>query len=485
MKSAREEFLGVLCNLYMIFLLAVFPLYNTGTYYMLGDTKYFLFRNVSVICLGVWLVMGLIFELRKKCSIVDISVLCYGICVIVSTVFSSFRDTAWQGYADWHMGAISQLMFVGIYFLVSRHYDGSALPIYLGEAGFLAVTVTGFLHRLGVDVFGMYEGHATTDWEYSHMLSTLGNINWLCGFYSVMAALPIAGYLYSNRKWKQILLYIVSLLGLTMLCIQGSDSGPVIAIAGIGICILFCRNHPERFRKVLLLLLGVLILFPAMGQLITLLGTQDATPADGDIYTKMMWNGWWILAAFLGIVCVLLFRVSVKVQKVVAKVIIILGIVSVGGIACLVLVKWRGMMPQDWGSGRGALWQLAGKGFVQGDWKQKLIGAGPDCFADYLMSVGISPTIESEWHWKGAIYANAHNEWLTHLINMGVVGMAAYLGIFVTGLKRYKGMLLGLLVLGMYGVHSLVSFQQVLNTPFFFLMLGLCENRCNSFDRKS
>ena len=57
MENAKEEFLGTLSNLYIIFLLAVLPLYNKGTYYMLGDTKYFLFRNVSLICVVIWLVL--------------------------------------------------------------------------------------------------------------------------------------------------------------------------------------------------------------------------------------------------------------------------------------------------------------------------------------------------------------------------------------------------------------------------------------------
>ena len=158
MENAKEEFLGTLSNLYIIFLLAVLPLYNKGTYYMLGDTKYFLFRNVSLICVGIWLVLDGIFLLRKKCSIVDICMFCYGACVIVSTVFSSFRSIAWTGYSDWYMGALSQLLFVGIYFLVSRGYNGNAIPIYLAEAAFLAVTVIGFLQRLGMNPLGLFNG---------------------------------------------------------------------------------------------------------------------------------------------------------------------------------------------------------------------------------------------------------------------------------------------------------------------------------------
>lgn len=476
-KTGKEEFLGMLCNIYLIFLMAVFPLYTKGTYYMLGDTKYFLFRNISLLCIGIWLILDGVLLFRGKCSMVDICMLCYGACVVVSAVCSSFRDTAWTGYRDWYMGAVSQLLFVGIYFLVSREYNGNSLPVYLGETALLFVTLIGFWQRFGGNPLGLLTGYTTRDWTYSHMLSTLGNINWLCGFYSVMLAFPMAGYLYSNKQRKKTLLYIVSILGLTLLCIQGSDSGPVLAIAGIGICLLSSVNKPERFRRALLLAVGILVLFPLTGQLITRLGTQAATPIDGDIYAKMLWKGWWILALLCGMITAILYRVNGKLQLLIIKGLMAGAALLVCTAVCFILLQWSNIPFNSWGSNRGELWQMALDSFVQGDWKQKLIGAGPDCYAEYLMSVGVSPTTSIEGYWSGAVYANAHNEWLTNLVNLGLLGTAAYLGIFVSSCKRYRGMLLGLLALGMYGLHSLVSFQQVLNTPFLFLVLGICENR--------
>ena len=478
MKNTKEELLETICNIYLIFMMVVLPLYTNGTYYLLGDTKYYLFRNVSYICLGIWFVMDGIFLLRKKCSIVDICVLCYGACNVLSALFSSFRSTAWSGYADWHMGVITQLLLVGIYFLVSRCYAQDVMIIYLGEAALLAVTVIGLLNRLGVDPLRLYEGYITTDWEYSHMLSTLGNINWVCGYYSVMLALPMAGYIYSKRRWKQIFLFVVSLLGLTLLCIQGSDGGPVIAAVGLGICLLLSMNNSERFGKALLLFAATVLMFPVMGKLITLFEAQGATPIDGDYYAKMCWNGWWLIALFLGLVYTMRCYVNQRVKRVIDRALVILLVLTACGIVCLTFVSWREVTSEEWGSGRGALWILAWDAFWQGDWKQKLIGAGPDSFANYLIVNGSTLTVATVGRWLGTIYANAHNEWLTHLINIGILGVTCYLSIFVSSLKRYKGMLLGVLVLGMYGIHSLVSFQQVLNTPFFFLLLGLCENQC-------
>lgn len=485
-NSRREEFFETLCNVYMIFIMVVLPLYTTGTYYLIGDTKYNLFRNVSVICLGIWAVLSIFFFFcncsGKNCcyrnySIVDVCVLSYGIINIVAALFSSFTTTAWQGYRDWHMGAWSQVMFVGIYFFVSRHFARNSLVVYLGETAFLAVTSIGLLNRLGIDLLGVYKDYSETAWEYSHMLSTIGNINWLCGYYSVALALPVAGYLYSDRKGKQIILYIVSLLGMTLLCMQGSDSGLLIAAVGIGICMILSVKNPGRFSKTLLLAMGLTIMLPVMAELIALFEAQAATPIDGDIYAKMQWGGWWFIALFIGAVCLVQCRLRMSSQKRFAKVIVILGVVLAGMVAVVLLLSWRNVPVESWGSGRGVLWQMAWDCFKEGDWKQRLIGAGPDCYAEYLMSRGITPTIDVDGHWSGAIYANAHNEWLTHLVNIGLLGLASYFGIFASALKRYRGMLLGMLLLGMYGMHSLVSFQQVLNTPLFFLVLGMCENQ--------
>ena len=36
---------------------------------------------------------------------------------------------------------------------------------------------------------------------------------------------------------------------------------------------------------------------------------------------------------------------------------------------------------------------------------------------------------------------------------------------------------MGVLALSLYGAHALISFQQVLNTPLLFLLLGVCERQ--------
>ncbi|MDE7044484.1 MAG: hypothetical protein K2O97_05625, partial [Acetatifactor sp.] len=116
-----NDFISTLCKLYFIFLTTVLSLYTGGTYWKLGDTKYMLFRNVSVICLGVWLAVSLIRAVISfiggtrhlpRLSITDICMLAYGAAVLISAFCSPYVHVPWLGYMEWYMGAVSQCMFV-------------------------------------------------------------------------------------------------------------------------------------------------------------------------------------------------------------------------------------------------------------------------------------------------------------------------------------------------------------------------------------
>lgn len=512
---------------------------------MLGDDKYGMFRSVTLFCLGLGAIIALaeavvrrvrrlhtlvrrrlverkpseeLFELRTLSgtyfSIMDICVLLYGLSAVVSALCSSYDVTAWTGYQDWYMGAISQLLFVGIYFFVSRAYRGNGWPIYLWEAAFFVVTILGFSSRFGCDPLGLMKGFNSGDWEYSHLISTLGNINWSCGYCSVALAMPVAGYLKGSAPIKRGMLYLVSVSGLLFLCVQGSDVGPVLAAVCLGVCLLWSRRNVVYFRRTLLLASGVSFGLPFYSILVGLLGERalQAQPADGPGMNVFGWGGWWLVGIVLAGLSILLDRfLDLKISKrtylsetdethsrdggaLLRK----MGGNALGAIDRKASVKglWLGMVlvaailtisggvwylsrlvdSEGWISGRGTLWRLSWQGFLRGNWKQKLLGAGPDCFAEYIYSTFAPselPVVEG--HWAQAIFANAHNHWLNHLVNVGLLGLVCAIGIFVVSLMQYRRYLPGILALAMYGINSLVSFQQVLSTPLFFMMLGLCE----------
>lgn len=590
MKRKKNEFLALLCNLYIVALLAALPLYTGDGYGRLGDIKYMLFRNISVLCLGIWLGAGMPGRIRAMTewgrgvgagagrrgtegralpfNWLDWAVAAYAVCVVISAVCSSYGKLAWTGYDEWYMGAYSQLLFVGIYFFVSRQYDGASWPLYLGEAALFVVTLLGLLHRLGIDPLGLMTGWTGEDWEYSHLLSTLGNINWLCGYYSAALAFLLVHFLRERRRWLQILLYLVSMLSFVLLGIQGSQSGWLILAACTGACILLGRGQKGISRKICLLLSGFFLCMPLMELLVKIRGERAAMPADGDVFAHTAWYTWLIA----GCVSLLLFllagrtegktagkgrdkerktaerdeaheRVSAvksgyegrrtaekgeadgKVSAVkggyedrktaikeeaaerglrgsrMKKIMIFGGIIAALLIAFLIVCR---SVDDGFGSGRGFLWRISLEWFSDAGLKDKLIGAGPDCYgAAVFQSLGMGSDVWKGERWEYSIFTNAHNEFLSQLCNTGILGAASYGAIFLAGLgmclgrcrgerggaeersgvkeksgAKKRGALwqswLGFLAFAMYGIHSLVSFQQVLNAPLLFLALGVC-----------
>lgn len=82
--------------------------------------------------------------------------------------------------------------------------------------------------------------------------------------------------------------------------------------------------------------------------------------------------------------------------------------------------------------------------------------------------------------------ANAHNEWLTVLVDTGILGLAGFAGLMITSIRRFlrragKKPLVcacGLCLLA-YTINNIFSFQQALSASTIFVILGMGR----AFDR--
>ncbi len=491
MEAGKEEFLGILGKLYLAFLLAVLPLYVGEGYYRLGDTKYFLFRNVSVLCLGIFIAVALLsglvklfrgtFSLQRMIQNPVACLVCaYGICILISAMASPYGRTAWLGYDEWYMGALTQCLLVGIYFVALWYGKDAGCVWILGGAAFFMVTAIGLLQKMGIDPLGLLNGYSAQDWGFSHMLSTLGNNNWLCGYYSVMLAWMMNVYLLAKKRWVKVPLFIGNVAAMVLLCVQGSDGGLLIFAACFLISLTLAYGEGEDsgvwFEKILALFAGMSVFLFGWGRLAAFNKTAETMFQDGSSRVLLLWKGW--IVAAIAALCMLVVHRRLSEDKAgrLRKGMVWCAWFGAMAAVCFFVYKLSGTPFAEWGNYRGTLWQRAWTGFWKGNLQEKLIGAGPDCFALYLgETVSGGTVLFQTGHFADAVFTNAHNEWLTQLVNLGILGVVSYAGIFVGAFRRYRGIPLAMLLLGMYGVHSLVSFQQVLNAPFFFLMLGMCE----------
>ena len=231
---------------------------------------------------------------------------------------------------------------------------------------------------------------------------------------------------------------------------------------------------------------------------------------DGNVFEAVEWYQWLIAGAVCLAACLLCGRWKIpKGRRRLVKTVFLAGGAVCGAVAVFVVLG-RGI-DDSFGSGRGFLWRIALESFRAADGKDMLLGAGPDCYAEAVFNrLGAGSDVWKGEHWETAVFTNAHNEILSQLCNIGILGTMSYLAIFLTGLYQCRPvsekpggshggtgkagtgpglsrterqspgntdeyiLWVGFMAIAMYGAHALISFQQVLNAPFFFLVLGLC-----------
>ena len=147
------------------------------------------------------------------------------------------------------------------------------------------------------------------------------------------------------------------------------------------------------------------------------------------------------------------------------------------------MTKWL-TFNVSWGSARGGTWAAGARCFWEADLLHKIFGVGPDCLYAFLSnegSVGLQTMVNDRF--GGSRLTNAHNEWLTILVDIGVLGIISYAGMMITAIRDFlrageNKMLVGacgICVLA-YTVNNMFSFQQVMNISTVFVVMGIGEN---------
>jgi O-antigen ligase len=132
------------------------------------------------------------------------------------------------------------------------------------------------------------------------------------------------------------------------------------------------------------------------------------------------------------------------------------------------------MFNDAWGTWRGMNWSTAVTSYGELNLWQKLFGVGPDCYYPYVNAYHADFTSR----WSSAI-CNAHNEFLTALVDVGLLGAICYYGIFFsliwnTYKEKKKNPLLLAFAAGIVGFlfNNLFSFMNIISTPLLFTVAG-------------
>lgn len=516
-----EVSLHMIVTLYMFLVMVVMPFYFTDGYTKIGTDKHtFLYEvsgKIGVVFLTVFLLYLLVWglklfrdkhtgtlwkkEILEKMSLTDWFAVAYGAAVILSYLFSDYKQmgdygSALKGTNRWYMGLITQLIFVAVYFSVSRFWKKSKWLPFLWLPTTFVVFLLGYLNRFQVYPFEMKN-------RTPEFISTIGNINWYCG-YMVLLLFGFLYYLWSGAEeklWGRWLLMVWTVLGFGTLFTQGSRSGMVALAVCMVVLYLFSTKSMEKLRRffglVFLMgvacvitygirsvwperfvypdaLLGVLINSPlaiviwvigGIGLLALLLAEKkgkDFTPA----FRKMGYAGCGLLVVAFVSFLILLIRNTTQPG-------------SIGALSEYAAFTFE----PGWGSNRGGTWTAGWTCFADQNLIGKLFGVGPDCLAMYVHSGENAELLEMVKEcFKGLLVTNAHCEWLHLLATTGLLGMASFIGMTMSAMIRFlksteinpAAGACGFAILA-YTANNFFSFQQSLSGITLFVVLGMGE----------
>lgn len=488
----------------MIAMCVAVSFYAKDGYHQIGNAKFEAYRLVMSIGFSLFLLLGICYIInmiwQKKpwlLSVTDGFAFAYLLFSTIAVVSGGFYEDALWGSFGWNMGWMSQLSFVLIYFAVSRfgRYYRVILGAFCGSA--FVVFVIGILHRLMIDPIGFYEG--LEGYQMAQFLSTMGQATWYASFLVVALPVGVAVFLFAEKKRWRILGGVYMAAGFASLVTQNSDSA-YFAFAGFMlIYFLLCldgRGTINRFAE-------VCTFFFAAGKVMGFLMQMRPNPdLEYDFITKFMLEGrsTWVLLGLCIVWDIFLYvrrnkPYSAVRMTLVKRAVVVLAAAGVLVMAGLIVLQTKGVIPgrlgevlgsvsyfnwnDAWGNGRGRIWSFAVKVFAGESLIHKLFGVGPDCFGSYTMAAHGK---EVNLLWGDKMLTNAHNEWMTALVNTGILGAASYIGIFVTAIRRFlKAWRQEYLLAGAaasvvsYMAYNFFCYQQVCCTPFVFMLLGAGE----------
>lgn len=490
--------------LYVFIMFCVYPFYYENGYYNMGTAKCRFFLGLSAIgffVISVTAVIDLIIQKRrnnvvfhsKKISITEKLLYVYMANILVSYVFSDFKQNVLWGATDWYIGTIPLLLMASL----------GCFSIYMWQEQewlkYGCLLVSGIVFLLGIcNRFSFYP--IPIEPANPGFISTLGNINWFCGFMSVVAPIGISLWVLTEdkeykHKWQKWLLISYVLIAFMAGFCQGSSSVFIWNVAlFVGLFWIAVKNTVRIKRW--LLTVGM---WGMSGQFVRLLKFlyPDKYNYDTSVLIDTGVTLIIVLISFFSYIVICLYwKEEKELPEILRREIrrIILGAIVIGVLLWLVLAVYNTKMGlpfladnplfllnEKWGNGRGVIFKVSFAMFEKMSPTQKLFGVGADGFSAFAYSI---PEIQTylQFYFGDSVLTNAHCEIVTNLINLGVLGIMAFVGVFVTFVVRCmkrgeKEPLLYIPAICVicYFANNLISFAQVLNIPFLFLILGIGE----------
>ena len=487
----------MIVSLYLLLMFGIFPLFCSNGFFNIRHDRYYLFLALSLAALipvggiALWNVIRAE-DFHPRLSVADWGVLAFLAVCLISTLFSVSPKDALLGTLGRNNGLILMMVYVGVYFMISRYGRPGKLHFAVLAATCSFVSLVAILNFFTLDPLKMLEPLSRRDrWNF---FSTIGNKNILCGYLCITVSVIIALFMEPPHRLFRWLMPIPVALGFTALMAADSDSG----ILGIGVFLLLCSirysRHIDRLKRFALILTVMLMSARLLGYL-----TLEVFPNHKSIGSfqqlLVLQPAGRLLCLTLGVLTAGLYVLDRRkpcliLPKVVPEVLCLVYLTGVLAAAFLVFyfthlkpdVPLQGIwihfrFCDTWGTNRGYIWRKCGDIFRDLPLWRKLIGSGPDTL--YAM---FRPFFRELAQFGDRSVNAAHNELLNYLITLGILGTGAYATTVVSSLVTAfrsigKNPLIPVFCAAVlcYSAQATVSIALPITTPLFFLFVALCE----------
>lgn len=485
-KEGHDKFC-YLNYLYSVLLFSVHPIvfspiqgyYNMGTFkgrIWAVMTVAFLIYELGLAASDKFSVLA-----RLRLSPVHVAMIFYLVTATISFLMAEDKMGALMGASGWFTGLLFQYGLVAVFFSISLFVKTDKRLIYFMLISAILIFAIGVLHRFLLDPIGIYSW--LNEEDYPRFLSTIGQATWYSSYLCLIFPVGLHLFVYSEEKRDRYVSGAFISLSAATLVTQNSDTA-YLSFFAIFVCYFIFSMGKKTDARGELTRLGQVVLIKSA--VILLMGILERIFADSiirldELSVRMAQGVIPVIGLMVGAVIIYVDGKKYKIKRcfviVAALVFIVGGIMLVAGAAADVYFT----PGRDWGNGRGLIWIRTWQMYRELPLINKLFGIGPGMFYSRISN------------YTELILANAHNEWMTAIVEYGIVGGISYLAIFVVALEmacrsirlNYNDnksafaavpnveYIIIAATIG-YVVHGFFNYQQCISTPMMFALFGTC-----------
>ncbi len=513
--------------IYTISMFVVFPFYLTQRYNAARTDKYQLFLTITTIaavCALMFLlsdyysrnvknVRESLKEIIKGFNCIDCLVILFFLTNLISSIFAtadggSFWDY-FNGSLGRNMGVWIQLMLVVAYFIVSRlfYLQKYVLQLFmLGMAGMTLLAVLNFYH---IDPLNIYDGYSAS--IVNKFVSTIGNKNMLSAMICVALPFSVGMSMVSDNVTNRIIAYVSVGIQFIGLIVATSDGGFLGCFLGIFILLIYaCRDFKRLFRFIVSL--AVMIFSSRLLYFFDLAmdGNNKGYTSFSElfVYNHTLWLVILPIVVALG---ALVYYININKERFNTALIKKVLFISVLAILALIIIVSAIMFAyvsniedfdkykdneflsffrfnEDWGTHRGFFWIKSFDIIGEYDFREFMFGSGPDSFREEFSQY--NSELLSKY---GESSSNAaHSVYINYFVTLGIWGFAVYvilvICVLVIGAKLAVSNPLALVCFGAivaYAAQDLVNIANPINTPWFIMMIAICQSTRKQYNGTS